>query len=30
VREIQVVNGRAGGALSDAVNGMPAGTVIVA
>jgi hypothetical protein len=30
VREIQVVNGRTGGALSDAVNGKPAGTVIVA
>ena len=30
VREIQVVNGRSSGALSDAVNGKPAGTVIVA
>jgi molybdenum storage protein len=30
VREIQVVDGRTGGALSDAVNGKPAGSVIVA
>ena len=30
VREIQVVNGRTGGALSDAVNGKPVGSVIVA
>ena len=30
VREIQVVDGRTRGALSDAVNGKPAGTVITA
>jgi isopentenyl phosphate kinase len=30
MREIHVVNGRDRGALSDAVNGKPAGTVIAA